>query len=278
MSADGGIGNAGGRLKVFISYSRADVAWADQLVLAIDGMGHEAILDRHNLEAGEDWRERLSSLIRSSDAVIFILTSTSAKSDICRWEVDEAARLGKKRIPVIPKPFEGEVPDSLADLNFIFFYFNPDIPGSGFYDGQMRLERALSIDLDWIRLQTKLGEQADTWSNQGKSKDLLIRGIALESALAWLHETPDSSVIEPLVREFINVSHAEETTRQALARSRVYWWFTGAAVMLAITSYLSIVSLLGLEPRTLSLKGRCSNQLSYGRSNLKNVILNLIAE
>ena len=36
-------------LKVFVSYSRADVAFADQLVLALEDKGFVAILDRHDI-------------------------------------------------------------------------------------------------------------------------------------------------------------------------------------------------------------------------------------
>ena len=60
-------------LKVFVSYSRADVAFADQLVLALQDKGFEAILDRHDISGAENWRERLGKLILSADAVTFVL-------------------------------------------------------------------------------------------------------------------------------------------------------------------------------------------------------------
>ena len=63
-------------LKVFVSYSRADVDFADQLVLALDDKGFETILDRHDMSGGENWRERLGKLILSADAVAFILTAS----------------------------------------------------------------------------------------------------------------------------------------------------------------------------------------------------------
>ncbi len=45
-------------LKVFASYSRTDVDFADQLVLALDDKGFATILDRHDMSGGENWRER----------------------------------------------------------------------------------------------------------------------------------------------------------------------------------------------------------------------------
>src|SRR5689334_3002952 len=62
-----------GRMKVFVSYSRDDVAFADQLSVALEDRGFEPILDRHNIDAAENWRERLGALILSCDAVAFVL-------------------------------------------------------------------------------------------------------------------------------------------------------------------------------------------------------------
>lgn len=85
-----------GRLKVFVSYSRSDLDFADQLVLALEDKGFVALLDRHDIDVAEKWKERLGALIFSSDTVAFVLTDTSASSPICRWEVEEAARLHRK--------------------------------------------------------------------------------------------------------------------------------------------------------------------------------------
>ena len=67
-------------LKVFVSYSRTDVEFADQLVLALEDKGFQTILDRHDMSGGENWRERLGKLILSADAVTFILSEKSAAS------------------------------------------------------------------------------------------------------------------------------------------------------------------------------------------------------
>ena len=38
------------RLKVFVSYARADVDFADQLVLALQDKGFEPKIDRHDID------------------------------------------------------------------------------------------------------------------------------------------------------------------------------------------------------------------------------------
>src|SRR5215475_6096992 len=100
----------GAKLRVFISYSRDDLEFADQLDAALNAYSFECIIDRHGISGGEDWKRRLGNLIREADTVVFVLSPTSARSEICEWEVDEATRLGKRILPIIHRPLEGASP------------------------------------------------------------------------------------------------------------------------------------------------------------------------
>src|SRR5262249_20266558 len=51
-----------GKLHVFISYSREDLYFADQLNAALDASGFECFIDRHSISGGEDWKRRLGNL------------------------------------------------------------------------------------------------------------------------------------------------------------------------------------------------------------------------
>ena len=44
------------KLKVFVSYSRADLEFALQLVLALQDRGFEPLLDRRSIDAAEEWK------------------------------------------------------------------------------------------------------------------------------------------------------------------------------------------------------------------------------
>src|SRR5262249_14522818 len=87
------------KLNVFISYSRNDLEFADQLDAGLRLCGFETVLDRLGISGGEDWKRRLGNLIRDADTIAFVLSPSSARSDVCAWEVEEAARLGKRIIP-----------------------------------------------------------------------------------------------------------------------------------------------------------------------------------
>jgi TIR domain len=139
-----------GKLRVFISYSRDDLYFADQLDAALNACGFECLIDRHGISGGEEWKRRLGNLIRESDTVVFVLSPTSARSEICDWEVEEATRLGKRILPVVCRPLDGaSPPPRLRERNYIFFYDDPKAaPGSGFGSGLAKLIAALNTDFD----------------------------------------------------------------------------------------------------------------------------------
>ena len=47
------------KLKVFISYSRRDLAFADQVVTILKWQGFDAIIDREGIHGAEKWEHRL---------------------------------------------------------------------------------------------------------------------------------------------------------------------------------------------------------------------------
>ncbi|MEL7100839.1 MAG: TIR domain-containing protein, partial [Pseudomonadota bacterium] len=207
------------KLKVFVSYSRADVAFADQLVALLTDKGFEPLIDRHDIDPAEKWKTRLGDLIFSCDKVVFVLTETSAGSPVCRWEVDEAERLGKPMIPITIGPLAGvEAPPQLGDLNYIYFYADPATPGSGFYSGSQQLTAALRTDLAWTRQRTRLMEQAQR--HGGNPVDaLLLRGEVLAGALEWAARTPKGETVPPKVAGFIEASEAHEARLKAAAEA-----------------------------------------------------------
>src|SRR5262245_49363788 len=126
QQASGPTSSDKGKLRVFISYSRDDLDFADQLAAALDLSGFECFIDREGISGGEEWKRRLGNLISEADTVVFVLSPDSARSETCNWEVEEAARLNKRILPANWRPLEGVSPPAgLRDLNYIFFYKEP---------------------------------------------------------------------------------------------------------------------------------------------------------
>jgi hypothetical protein len=164
-----------------------------------------------------NWKSRLGNLLRDADTVAFVLSPSSARSEICAWEVGEAIRLGKRIIPVLCRPLDGASPPSqLADLNYIFFYEEPRSPGSGFGSGLVRLVAALNTDLDWLRQHTRCLQRASEWDAGGRPANRLLSGADVASAKAWAASRPkDAPEPTELHLDFIRASEAEESRQQS---------------------------------------------------------------
>ena len=75
------------KLQVFISYSRRDLEFADQLAAVLEFQGYPPIIDREGIHGAEQWERRLGQLILEADVVVFVLSPDSAASEVCAWEV-----------------------------------------------------------------------------------------------------------------------------------------------------------------------------------------------
>jgi len=174
-----------GKLRVFISYSRDDLKFADQLDAALDMYGFECVIDRHGISGGEDWKRRLGNLISEADTVVFVLSPSSARSEICAWEVERAERLNKRIIPIISQPLgDTKPPPQLRERNYIFFYEEPKLPGSGFGTGLVQLVTALNTDFDWLREHTRYLQRAIEWDRGGRPTNRLLSGNDIAEAKA----------------------------------------------------------------------------------------------
>lgn len=177
------------KTKVFISYSRKDMAFADQLEVALKARGFEVLIDRQEIYAFEDWWKRIEALIGSADTVVFVLSPDAVKSDVALKEVALAASLNKRFAPIVYRRVEDSaVPDVLRRLNFIFL----DDP-SAFEAGVDKLAQALRSDIGWIRRHTEFGEAAQRWADAGRVSGLLLRPPVLDQAEAWMAFRPSSA-------------------------------------------------------------------------------------
>src|ERR1700720_3609562 len=110
------------KARIFISYSRKDMAFADQLEAALKARGFEPLIDRTEIYAFEDWWKRIEALISRADTVVFVLSPDAVASDVALKEVAYAASLNKRFAPIVCQRVEDRaIPEALQRLNFIFF-------------------------------------------------------------------------------------------------------------------------------------------------------------
>src|SRR6516225_6465335 len=178
------------KAKVFISYSRKDMAFADRLDAALKARGFEPLIDRTDIYAFEEWWKRVEALIVRSDTVVFVLSPDAVRlGTVALKEVEFAASLNKRFAPIVFRPVEDKsVPDALAKLNFIFFD-----DAARFEQSADQLAEALNTDISWIRQHTEFVEQARRWALAKGPSGLLLRSPVLEQAERWIAARPSGA-------------------------------------------------------------------------------------
>ena len=75
------------KARIFISYSRKDMAFADRLEAALKARGFEPLIDRTEIYAFEDWWKRIEALIGRADTIVFVLSPDAVASEVALKEV-----------------------------------------------------------------------------------------------------------------------------------------------------------------------------------------------
>jgi tetratricopeptide (TPR) repeat protein/WD40 repeat protein len=179
------------KAKIFISYSRKDIAFADRLEAGLKTRGFNPLIDRTEIYALEDWWKRIEALIVQADTIVFVLSPDAVMSSVCQKEVNFAASLNKRLAPVVHRRVEdAPVPGALARLNFIFFDDE-----ARFEESMDRLKEAIETDIAWVRKHTEFGENARRWAAAGRPgpRGLLLRSPVLEDAERWVASRPEGA-------------------------------------------------------------------------------------
>jgi TPR repeat protein len=113
-------------------------------------------------------------------------------------------------------------PPQLQERNYIYFYFEPHAPGSGFGTGLAQLVTALQTDLAWIREHTRLLARATEWEIGGRPANRLLSGSDIADAKDWAARRPkDAPPPTNLHLDYIKVSEEQETARSSAQRQQL---------------------------------------------------------
>jgi len=85
---------------IFISYSRTDRGFVDDLVRDLTKRGIVCWLDRHKIEGGQLWRAQLATAIRQCDACLAVLSPEAVASGNVKRELAVAESNHRRIIPL----------------------------------------------------------------------------------------------------------------------------------------------------------------------------------
>jgi hypothetical protein len=186
-----------GRTRVFLSYSRKDLAFVQWLSCALGQTGCLAdydlsVDDPDNVDLGisaEDiWWTRLQEMITAAHVVVFVVSPDSAHSPICDEEIALAQALRKRIIPVLCRHVNfAKAPPRLSAINVKLSFIGDEDQRR---DALARLTAAIQRDIPWLRTSSRLSLAAAQWESSGRSADHLLRGVELREAENWATRRP----------------------------------------------------------------------------------------
>src|SRR4051794_7194455 len=197
-------------LRLFISYSRRDLAFVERLLDVLKARGFQVRMDLRDLPKLEDWQRELLELIRQADTVVFIVSQHSLTSPVVAWEIDQVRLHGKRLAPVVIGDVAGlQIPSEISRINYVYF-----TDQNRFDQNTDELVGALNTDIVWLKEHTRLGDLASRWSNLGQLEDALIRGMELGQAEVWLGRRPrNGPPVTSSQKAFLDASRLSETAR-----------------------------------------------------------------
>lgn len=272
---------------VFISYSRKDIAFARLLHDALTQGKVETWIDWARIPVGEKWWDEISAAISQSDIFLFIISSQSIGSEVCKKEVDQALSHNKRIIPVIvddtPETAIREFVPDLTAINWIIFRrdnvflleSHPDanlkpeeqmvaLPKTPeFQQAVEKLNNAIHTDWGWVKAHTRLETRAQEWDRRKREGSWLLHGKDLGEAEGWLAQAGTKKDPQPtdLQRQYVLASRKAEGRRQRIT--------LGASLgALAITIVLGVLALLAQQTAVRNLARSESLRLAADAENI----------
>ena len=93
--------------KVFISYSHDDAEWVHKFAEALRKQHIQVWLDDWEIKPGDPIATATEAGLRSSDAIVSVLTESNVRRPKVAFEFGAALGMGKPLIPIIPADLEG---------------------------------------------------------------------------------------------------------------------------------------------------------------------------
>ncbi|HNF36067.1 MAG TPA: TIR domain-containing protein [Anaerolineales bacterium] len=216
--------------KLIVSYSRKDSVVARKLIDTFKKNEFDVWVDWEDIPPAVGWLEQILRGIEESDAFIFLISPDSVNSEVCKVEIEHAAKNNKRIIPIVLREVDPKtVIPTIRDLNWIFIREQDD-----FAAGIEKVKVAITLDIEWVEEHRRLQVRALEWHRE-KDPSHLLRGHDLRTARQMVAsaESKDPKPTE-LQRTYIKYSINDETRRTTL--------FISAATALLVMIILSITA------------------------------------
>lgn len=211
--------------EIFISYSRKDRLFVQELCEALAARERETWVDLEGIPPTAEWWREIAEAITAAQTFVFVVSPDSIASEVCRRELAFAVEQHKRLIPIMRRHVDpGQLPDAIAKLQLL-----PFCEGDDFNVTICALINAIDTDLEWVRDHTRLLLRAAEWKAKARDESYLLRAKDLEQAEWWCARADGHGEVQPtqLQRDYITASHRFAVQRR--------WTIGAVAVVLLIS-------------------------------------------
>jgi TolB-like protein len=186
--------------EIFISYRRADQAWARLLHAQLQAEGVEAWYDAH-VGAGQDWRTATAKALQASQIFVLLFSANAAESTDIAKEL--AAAVFEKKL-IIPVRLEDIAPDGaflyeLASRNWVNAFDNTEAKLAELAKGLAHLVKTGARDESVLPFDRSDGRRpaARKWLRLPVLIAAAAIIMAAAAALVWIRSRPASVPAQP---------------------------------------------------------------------------------
>ncbi|MBV9896959.1 MAG: toll/interleukin-1 receptor domain-containing protein [Chloroflexi bacterium] len=203
--------------RVFISYSRKDAAFVRSLHAALLERGLEAWVDWEGIPLTADFLQEIYAAIEGSDAFVFIVSPDSVTSEVCGLELAHAEEQHKRIVPVVYRAVEADAaPEPLRNVEPVVLAARSDLS-----DALAHLCEAVSRDLVWVQLHTRVLTRAIEWQRKLRQESFLLAGQTLHEVESvfradrhiTIDPSPTSLQVEYLLQSWWAAVHRQVRSR-----------------------------------------------------------------
>ncbi len=172
---------------VFISYSRKDKAFVQQLFQALRDNKRDVWVDWEDIPLASEWLTEIYNGIDAAHAFIFVISPDSLASQVCGQEVAHAVDAKKRLVPILWRDADQQhMHAAISSHNWL-----PFKEADSFDTSFQHLLNALDTDLEYVQAHTRLLVRAREWESKHRDPSFLLRGADLHEAEQWLANSTD---------------------------------------------------------------------------------------
>src|SRR5258708_22537547 len=205
---------------VFISYSRKDKAFVQQLFQALRDNKRDVWVDWEDIPLASEWLTEIYNGIDAARACIFVISPDSVASQVCGQEVAHAVDAKKRLVPILWRDADQQhMHAAISSHNWL-----PFKDADSFDTSFQHLLNALDTDLEYVQAHTRLLVRAREWESKHRDPNFLLRGADLHEAEQWLANSTDKRPSPSLLQtQYISASRqtANRTQRALLTAGTV---------------------------------------------------------